>query len=391
MKTGQFARGTGGGSAAVADEMVAGEATETATTETATTASTADDDDHEPESTGESERPMTIREAWAKAKAEHSAKEPAGPATTPTDEDDDTDDAATRAAATARGKTGVAEVETTDGLLTDAEYDALEAQHAGDPKAFRRALEGAYTQKTQALAAKRSTLERLQPYTELVDALEDDDPEVAATAVRQLAKELGVALSPGSDGTEVSATETAAATSEELLEKMKAKLGPELDYMAEALLPALQDVLKDLLVTELAPVRALTKKAQEREAKQQTDTVLSDFQKTHADWKDHEPAIVELMGRFEPTTGATEAEYLDALYTIATAPKTATAIKAQVEAGIAKGVKAHIEKINRGSTTAETRLESTADTQVTQRRPANATIQQAYEAAKQGIRWVDDD
>jgi len=149
-----------------------------------------------------------------------------------------------------------AKVETpakTDGLISEEEFSQLQTKHAGDPAALRRSLEGVFTKKTQALAAERTTYARLKDYQPFIDAYEANPTE----ALTRAAEQLGLVLT---EKTETPAAPVAPAVplTEAQIARFKASLGPELDYLADGLAPAINEHVQAevdrLLAERLAPI-----------------------------------------------------------------------------------------------------------------------------------------
>ena len=328
--------------------------------------------------TTEEESPETpsFQEAFEAAKKSHAeAEEPAA------DDDDEAEPApkarvgraqrATEAAAPAKDETG---------LLTDAEFTALQTKHANDPLALRKSLEGAFTKKTQALAEQRRSQERLAPYAEMIDALESDPDGT----IRALAEQHGITIGRAEPAAETA--ETAAAATEAVLTEFRTALGPELEYLADGLAPAITKLVERLTATTVekatAPQRQQLEQLTGRAAVEQTDVVMKAFEGRHPDWKTHEPELLALSQKLSPK-GMTEGEYLDHLYTIVTA----NALPAAIDTKVAEGVKKALKRMADGAETTETRTRSTPERAVRIAPPENPTFHEAYQAAKRGERW----
>lgn len=145
-------------------------------------------------------------------------------------------------------------------------------------------------------------------------------------------------------------------------------LGPELEYLAESLEPALTKFVETVAATTIAPiVKPLEDEhqaAQQKRAAAATATVMKEFGDRHSDWQEHEDAMFALSEKLQPAAGMTQGEYLDSLYTIVTASKSQEAITTAIADGLAEKERAR------------------------HARPAgNPTIREAFEAAKAGIRF----
>lgn len=338
-----------------------------------------------------SERP-TFQEAFAAAKEEHSKaaadeQAPGQEASTDDEAETDTSPSHTTAAAVATAETATSKPETTD-LLTDEEFKTLQSKHANDPVALRKALVGAFTKKTQGLAEERKTYERMKPYVELIDAYEED-PEGVLT---RLAAESGFSLvakgaKPAGD-TPAGETAATADAVDEVMTEFRESLGPELEYLADGLAPAITKLVERLTQTTgekaVAPLKEQVDSLLGKAAQDQTDVVMKAFETAHPDWKEHEPAMMKLAARVQPK-GMTESEYLEHLY----ANVTRDAWEKNRDTEIAEAVKRRVAKMTKGAEETETREESTPEHQVRKRPAGPVDFRQAYEDAKRGIRYED--
>lgn len=352
------------------------------------------------------ERP-TIQEAFAHARAKHSqpaagdtadeGDEDAADGEASTEADGDDEQAETRAAATetadktpAKGKT--AATGKVEGLITDDEFTALQTKHADDPAALRKALEGAFTKKTQAVAAERKSFERLSQYSDIIDSFEAD-PDATIEA---LAQQRGLkVVRPGAgteerttaagDGDEADATEKVDA----LVDKFRTRLGPEYDYLADALAPAIKDLVSELtkgsLEAAAKPIRDTAKVITDRAAQEETTAVMTQLETKHPDWHDHEEAMLTLAQKIDPK-GMSETEFLEHLYDTVTSPKKLAAAEAKTEAEVTKRVAARLKKMERGAADTETTQEATPDHQVRRGTDKLLSIRESFELAKQGVR-----
>lgn len=327
-----------------------------------------------------------FQQAFEAAKEQHSKAEQAPPdeASTATDEKKDDKPAAAEAKV---GETTTATTET--GLISDAEFTALQAKHPNDPAALRKALEGAFTKKTQTLSTERKSVERLQSYSDIIDAYEAD-PEALVEA---LAQQHGLKL--------VKAGETT--TTETKVEEKKgpaAQPAPKLsafddpDQWSEATaawakaeaLRELGESTKKTIDDATRPIKEQLAKTTDRAAVEATATVMKTFEGQHADWKTHEPAMMALAEKIQPN-GMTELEYLGHLYeTVTRASREATAKETEAQR-IADGVKAALDKMKKGAETAETKTASTPEHQVRKAPRGIPTFEEAAEAALRGERW----
>lgn len=334
----------------------------------------------------------SFQEAFAQAKEQHSkaateeTDEQAPPAEASTDGDDESETEETAEAAAAAPdakKAPAAKPATPETLISPEEFTALQTKHAKDPVALVKALEGAFTKKTQALATKVKSVERLEQYEPLLDAYEQDP----AAVIRLLAEEHGIELvaKGTAPAKEPAASETTTAV-DTMLDEFRETLGPELEYLADGLAPAITKLVEKLTAKT---VQAATKPLEEAQktllnkaANEATETVMSTFGTKHPDWKDHEPAMMALAGKIEPK-GMTEIEFLEHLYQVATRD----AWEKDKDTQVAEATKKALAKIAKGAATTETHQVATPESQVRKAPPETPSFSEAYEAAKRGERW----
>lgn len=328
------------------------------------------------ESTTSTDTVPTFQEAFAAAKAEHTAAA-ANDATTPDPEPSTPETTATD------GEADAAAGDSETSLISDAEYDALAKQHGNDPAKLRRELNKAFTQKTQKLAAERTALEPLKAlaeHRELLEALQSD-PE---GTLKALAEQHGLKFAEPTAEVETAQQAQSAAQPavDAIVDSFKQKLGPELEYLADSLAPAITELVKTLTqqtVTEAtAPLKAAEQARLQQQAVEQTQATMSAFEQAHPDWKQHEPAMLKLAQQLQPN-GLSETEYLEQLYRLVT-----------FDTQVAEATKKKIAAVNEAAKKAEPRAQTTADTNVRRTAPKAATFHDAFEAAKRGERWDDD-
>lgn len=137
--------------------------------------------------------------------------------------------------------------------------------------------------------------------------------------------------------------------------KFNASLDQGADY-GSAMAQLVADITQPMVAKTIAPF-------EDRENARQTAAVMEAFEETHPDWKEHEPAMLELAEKLHPKGSWSEQEYLDHLYrTVTRANRAATPPRAEP---------AEREEIERPS------------------RPESASIRDCYLAAKRGERWDD--
>lgn len=324
----------------------------------------------------------------------------AAAAATETDDDDpEPAAAATPAATPATAKPAATTVETPAtpaaeaGLITDEEFAALQTTHANDPAALRKSLEGAFTKKTQALAAERTTYERVKEYVPLIEAYEADPQATLAHLAAQHGLTLvpkGAAATPAAAETTPATTVTDAATPA----PKPVDFDYNMDEWAAAYTEWSEARAQARAQAEVAPLRASlekeTRASLEKEAAETTATVMTAFTAAHPDWQTHEAAIVALAQKVVPH-GMTELEFLEHLYTTVTGQAQLAALKASREADIEREVngrfKTRIAKMNTG--TAEATPETVPESQVHKRPPGPVSFDQAFQDARRGIRYED--
>jgi hypothetical protein len=267
-----------------------------------------------------------FQHAFARAKEEHSktAATPASDEQALGDDEASTDDEAAAETDTATDEQPAASATTTTTatadttLVSDEEFTTLSTKHANDPAALRKALEGVFTKKTQALAEKRKAVERFESYAPVLEAYESDP----LALIRFLAEENGVELVT-KDAATKPATGTATTTAETktavdgILDTFRQQLGPELEYLADGLAPAIKGLVESLTKSTVEeatkPLKAHTDQLLTKAAVEQTETVMKSFGDKRPDWKTHEPAMLALAQKIQPN-GMTELEFLDHLY-----------------------------------------------------------------------------
>ena len=183
-------------------------------------------------------------------------------------------------------------------LISDEHADALK----DDPVALRKALQKAFTQKTQKLAKER---EELASVRDLVTALRDD-PDATITA---LAKQAGFEI------TKPSATpEPAEDPVEQVRSALAESLGPEYEDLAERLAPALAKAVKAEAERQAAPLKAVQVQQLQDAALREAEAEMTTFGKAHPDWKAHEAEMNKLGALVTPKPGMDPQQFLEMLY-----------------------------------------------------------------------------
>lgn len=330
------------------------------------------------------ERP-TFREAAAAAIAAHAGD--AGNADEAADDDGDAGDegdGADKPAADAKvaddkaDKVDEKPAADQNALLSDDEFTTLQTTHKDDPKALRKALEGAFTKKTQALAAERTSVERLKEFEPIIDAYEADPK----ATVLELAKQHGLQL-VDPDAKDTKAVDAAAATPQPKL----ADFDYDVDKWSEAHADWSGKELQRQVAEALKPLKSSQDTILTKAAIDQTASIMKTFEGKHPDWQKHEAEMTALSQKLHPN-GMDELEYLDHIYSLVTA-ETSDVRQAAIDAKVAEGVKAALKKLQKGADTVETRVRDVPESQVKNGPPEGrpATFQEAAAAARRGERW----
>jgi hypothetical protein len=254
-------------------------------------------------------------------------------------------------------------------ILSKEEQAKLSPEHL---KQYKK-MQAAYTQKTQKLAAERKSVEErskgLETYQELIDSWKKDPKGV----IERLANEAGLKIAL-EQGTKAETTEAV----DETVKELSNVFGPE---AAAVIGPVFEKMilkrLGDLKKTEIEPLKEESRAIQMQGIVTETETELAAFSKLHPDWKQYEPKMLELGKKLMPAQGSnmTTQEYMGMLYNLATANATS-----------ARQTKEAVDRINKAAAASSTDAGVSAD-KVTTAAPKRPTFQEAFEAAKQGVRW----
>ena len=267
--------------------------------------------------------------------------------------------------------------EGSDELLPSGEWEKLK-----DPDAKLKALNKAWTQKTQKLAEDRKQFteqqEALEPFTDLVKGLQENPLET----VKALANHFKIQLGEAESKAEVKEA------ANELLADLKQSLGPDLEFLADKLAPVFERTVAKLasqaITKEVGPLKKQAQAMQEETVRQQIDANLGAFTKKYPDWKKHEAKMTEIGVRLQPAadpkTGKppTWMDYMEDLYYLAT--------KDGREGDIAKQT---VERMKKAAEKTETTEGGVSQNRVTKSAPKEGTwsdkFNQAFEDAKAGI------
>ena len=281
--------------------------------------------------------------------------------TTTTSQDSDTDADATD------------DTSTTDDLstqlLSEAEQDAINAIE--DPAKREKAFNRAWTQKTQRLATERKAL---APLKALKDALDADGPG----ALRQLAEQYGLEIRDPKDTTAAAASVDLTKTITDLV---KGSLGPEYEDLADRLAPAILEAAKAVVADTTKPLQTRQEELVRESALRESTAVLDAFGKTHPDWKQHEPRMLDLSKGLQPGVDAqgkptmSEAQYLDHLYTLATKDR-----------AVGEATKKVITRMQKSADAASKDAGGVTADKVAERPTGPISFDEAARLARQGIR-----
>jgi hypothetical protein len=323
----------------------------------------------------ETAKPLTINQAFEKAKAEVSnpaAAEPTEKTVEKTEGDtkgqkqnnepqpEQTEEAAGQ----------VEETADTNDLLSLEDRSKLDVK---GKEAYKKIMK-AYTQKTQALAEERK---RIEKYKDLIESYEEDP----ADTVMRLAKLHDIKVA---DNDTKPATATVVDNQvSKMTGELVALLGSENEQLAKGLAQIFEGNMRELAanVTK-AEVEPIKRQSEEITNKTIADAAAADmkaFESRHKDWKQYEPKILEMASYIQPAPGSkiSPDKYLDLLYVLATQEKSKAETTTEV-----------VERLKNSVKNAEVPSHGVKEEIVTQTAPKNATIYQAMEAAKKGQRWA---
>ena len=248
-------------------------------------------------------------------------------------------------------------------LLSRDEIDQLK----GDPAKLHKALNTAFTKKTQALAKER---EALEPYRDFISQL-DEDP---TAAVEALAAQLGLRIE---GGTKAEVKEQAKTISEAIRQDLVDSLGQEYSDLADKLAPAIEKAAQRVAAQTAEPLMAEQHRIAHEAAVQQSTQDWDSFQKDNPDAKKYEPAMVALSKKLSPGKGMNGREYLSVLYRNAKADA--------VEGDTARRL---VKRIN-GSSSVDSGGKRVPAREVKTEPTALPTFEQAAADARRGIRYDD--
>lgn len=213
-----------------------------------------------------------------------------------------------------------------------------------------------FTQKTQKIAEERRALAE---WTPMIDAFKTNPED----ALKRVAAEMGYEL-----------TKTGADTTRQASAETLGDLPPEL----EPLKPALEAYLDSKLKNEIEPIRRHQDYIKAQAAAAETEATLKALEAKHPDWQQFESKMMEFGAKIVPTGQMSELEYLELLYTMATAGRK--------EAETAKRT---VERIQKSAKAAEPQATGVSQERIVQALPPpdQRSLRDAWNAAKEGVSW----
>jgi hypothetical protein len=319
---------------------------------------------------------VTFDQAYAQAKEATTAPPPPAPAEAVEPPAGDTNEAAEpKAEQPDKAPDQPPESAESEELLTSEEQAKLTA----DQRKTYKSMQKAYTQKTQKLSAKLKEVTELSDmaeYKPLITAFKANPQET----LQRLASQYGFTLQATAQDSKAASTIEPAVQS--AVEQMRKAFGPEGEPLADQLAPIMHELAKavaqSVVDTQIKPIKAQQDEIAYKTVAAETEVEMKSFEKSHPDWKEHEPAMLKLSQTLVPATGAdlSASDYLELLYTIATKDQRARNATTDVVKKLAAVVKA-----------SEPPDSGVKDQNITPAAPKRPTIEQAFEAAKKGIRW----
>ena len=245
-----------------------------------------------------------------------------------------------------------------DTLLTPEETAKLSAK---EQRLYEKAQKN-YTLKTQRLAEERKALE---PWKQLSESLQADPDAV----ITELARRRGLTIA-----------KTQNTTVQDTAKTTLAELPAELQFLAPVL-EQFGNRLLEKVKADIAPIRTTQEEQIAATVAAETDAEVKAFSADprFKDWKQHEAKMLDIGKKFTPSNGMTTFEYMETLYTLATANRK----KADV-------VKDTVEKINKSAAASESVTPGVQNKVVEHALPPpeKRGMRDAWEAAKRGERWV---
>ena len=195
----------------------------------------------------------------------------------------------------------------TGDVMSQEQFDALK----NDPAKLFKELNKAGTKKFQKLSARTAAL---KPFENFIKAY-NENPIAAA---RALASKLGVKVQD--DEAETRSKQKVATVGEQIATKVKDALGPAYEDLAEPISKAIRESVSLLVDDAVKPLKEGQDQLISDSAQREAEGVLTAFTEKHPDWKKHEARMTELTRQLPVGEGVSEAQYLEMIYTLATAP-----------------------------------------------------------------------
>ena len=258
-----------------------------------------------------------------------------------------------------------------EGLLTQEEVSRLSET---DRATYRR-MNQAFTQKTQKLAEERKQIQQIKEAFETFQT----DPQ---GAIKEWARHYGVKLAEEAEAAKDPQGQAAQIQGFNTLDRVKSKLrallpGEENQPLADGLAQILADEVEQTVRQNVDPIKAQQEAAMMEAARASTEADFEALGTRHPDWKEHEAKMVEIGRQWTPAPGMPVDKYLDTLYRLATLDESEAARTNKV-----------LDRIHKAVSSAEPSPGAAVNTsRVTPARPAKASIEDAFRAAKQGISW----
>ena len=235
-----------------------------------------------------------------------------------------------------------------------------------------KAMQKAYTQKTQKLAQERKALEE---YQGLIDQFKTNPTET----ISKLAQYYGLRVEEPEKARVEQTTKTAV---DESVQELRQALGPEGEILADRLASALENmarpVAQNLVKNEVEPIKQQQEQMTAEALAAEAQADLEAFSTKRPDWKEYESKMVEIGQRFQPAVGSnmTSEEYMETLYILATKDKSDAKTTSEVVSRLNKAVK------SASQATAEVKANNVSPTA-----PKKPSFQEAWQAAKRGEKW----
>jgi len=243
---------------------------------------------------------------------------------------------------------------TEETLLSKEEADKL----SPESKTAYKAMQKAFTQKTQKLAEERKGIEK---YQQLIDSFEADPK----ATIKKLAEQSGLTLVEAAQ-----AAKEAENGEDPILTEVKKSLGPDLEFLAERVAPMFQKLYKDI-----AEVKSDTEAQKARIAQVQAEDAAAAMTKEHPDWMKHAAQMNALSKKLQPA-GMDQLDYLKVLYKLVAPEKTP-----------ADQAKKIIAKLQKSAESSESNNAGVSDNNVQVSPGKLPSIDEAYAAAQKGVRW----